>query len=74
MDLLQSLELNNNGSPKIGLNTSTTLSLRDERVGASYNVASGSEIGVARIYDYVLRARWLYSNRSNPKYMGSKSL
>lgn len=42
------------GSPLIGFNTSTTLSLRDERVGVSSYTAAGSEIGIARVYDFAL--------------------
>ena len=42
------------GSPNIGVSTSTTLSLRDERVGDTRNLASGKEIGLARVYDFYL--------------------
>jgi hypothetical protein len=42
------------GSPLIDFNTSTTLSLRDERVGIDSRGAAGSEIGIARVYDFVL--------------------
>ena len=49
------LTVNNvTGSPLIGFNTTTTLSLRDERVGSNAGIATGQEIGVARIYDFVL--------------------
>jgi hypothetical protein len=49
------LTVNNvTGSALIGFNTSTTLSLRDERVGVSSYTASGNEIGIARVYDFAL--------------------
>ena len=49
-----SLTLNNvSGSPEIGINTSYTVSLRDSRI-LDNNVASGNEIGVARVYDFSL--------------------
>ena len=44
------------GSPKIGLSTSETLSLRKDRVGLSSYTPSGKEIGVARVYDYALES------------------
>ena len=43
-----------NGSPVIGFNTTTILSLRDERVGSNAGIASGQEIGCARVYDFSL--------------------
>ena len=49
------LTVNNvTGSPLIDFNTTTTLSLRDERVTSDPNSAPGNEIGVARVYDFVL--------------------
>ena len=42
------------GSPLIGVSTSTTLSLRDERIGIGSATAAGNEIGIARVYDFVL--------------------
>ncbi len=42
------------GSPLIGFNTTTTISLRSDRVGSNPYTASGEEIGIARIYDFVL--------------------
>ena len=33
------------GQPTIGINTSTTISLRDQRVGSDQTVAAGTEIG-----------------------------
>tara|TARA_E500000318_G_scaffold99048_1_gene100848 strand:+ start:20532 stop:28175 length:7644 start_codon:yes stop_codon:yes gene_type:complete len=44
------------GSPVLGINTSNTISLRDQRVGADPLVAPGNEIGRARIYDFVLES------------------
>ncbi len=41
------------GAPKIGFTTSV-ISLRDTRVGINSAIASGKEIGVARVYDYAL--------------------
>ena len=38
----------------IDFNTTSTLSLRDERVTNDSGSAAGTEIGVARIYDFVL--------------------
>ncbi len=49
------LSVNNiTGSPLIGFNTTTILSLRDERVGSNAGIASGQEIGCARVYDFSL--------------------
>ena len=51
------IEVNNvSGSPVIGFNTSTTVSLRDQRVGSSSTAAAGAEIGLARIYDFALES------------------
>ena len=44
------------GSPNIGISTTYTVSLRDERVGASQTTAPGSEIGIARVYDFALES------------------
>ena len=44
------------GSPSIGINTSSTISLRSERVGIDTTLASGREIGVARVYDFALES------------------
>ena len=44
------------GSATIGFNTTNTLSLRDQRVGATQTTAPGTEIGVARIYDFALES------------------
>ncbi len=44
------------GSPKIGLSTSETLSLRADRIGISSLTPSGKEIGIGRVYDYALES------------------
>jgi len=49
------LTVNNvTGSPFIEFNTSNTLSLRSERVSSDPGSAAGEEIGIARVYDFVL--------------------
>lgn len=53
------------GSPKIGFSTSYTVSLRDQRVGASSTIASGKEIGLARVYDFALESGSYDSTNSN---------
>ena len=51
------LSLNNvYGSPITGIGNTYVLSLRDERVGTSNDVAPGKEIGVARVYDFRLES------------------
>jgi hypothetical protein len=51
------LEVNNvNGSPIVGFDTDTVLSLRDRRVGSSATEAPGTEIGLARVYDFTLES------------------
>ena len=42
------------GYPTLGIQTSFYVTLRDTRVGSAQTVASGKEIGVARVYDYEL--------------------
>jgi len=42
------------GSQPIGLATTSTIDLMDSRIGSSPHVASGTTIGVARVYDYIL--------------------
>lgn len=44
------------GSPRLGLSTSYTLSLRDSRVGINSLSASGNEIGLSRVYDFALES------------------
>ena len=52
-----SLTLNrSSGAPSIGINTSTTISLRNERVGLSSYAPAGKEIGIARVYDFALES------------------
>jgi hypothetical protein len=52
-----SLNLNRvSGSPSIGINTSSTISLRNERVGLSSYTPAGKEIGIARVYDFALES------------------
>ena len=45
-----------NGSPKIGIGTDYTVSLRDARIGVTSTTASGKEIGLARVYDFALES------------------
>ena len=42
------------GNPTIGIGNTYILSLRDQRGGADQTAVPGSEIGVARVYDYSL--------------------
>jgi len=42
------------GSATIGINTSLTVSLRSDRIGVNSLTPAGQEIGIARIYDFVL--------------------
>tara|TARA_R100001594_G_scaffold5882_2_gene17438 strand:+ start:436 stop:8124 length:7689 start_codon:yes stop_codon:yes gene_type:complete len=44
------------GAANIGFDTTGTIGLRNERVGVGSMVAPGSEIGVARIYDFALES------------------
>ena len=44
------------GSPKVGLSTSETISLRKDRVGVSSLTPAGKEIGIGRVYDYALES------------------
>jgi hypothetical protein len=51
------LSLNNvYGTPVTGIGNTYILSLRSERVGTSNTIASGKEIGVARVYDFKLES------------------
>jgi len=51
------LTVNNvHGSPSIGINTSSTISLRNNRVGIDSTSPSGKEIGIARVYDFALES------------------
>lgn len=53
------------GTPFIGISTSYTLSLRDNRVGSSQINASGKEVGLARIYDFALESGSYSTTNSN---------
>ena len=44
------------GAPQIGLGNTYVVSLRNQRVGSSGTTASGTEIGVARAYDFKLES------------------
>lgn len=53
--LTPTLLVNNvTGSPLIGINTSSVISLRDKRIGSNAGIATGKEIGIARVYDFKL--------------------
>jgi len=53
------------GSPTIGIGNTYILSLRNSRVGVASTVASGKEIGVARVYDFRLDSGSYNSGNSN---------
>ena len=54
-DFGPTLELNRTyGAPLLSFNTTSYLSLRDSRIGSSNQLQSGTEIGVARAYDFYL--------------------
>ena len=44
------------GAPDTTLGTAATVSLRDQRIGATHANAAGNEIGLARVYDFKLEA------------------
>ncbi len=44
------------GAPEIGIGNTYIVSLRDSRIGAALTSAGGSEIGVARVYDFALES------------------
>ena len=44
-------------SPELGLGNTYYVSLRDSRVGSNPEVASGTEIGLARVYDFKLNSK-----------------
>ena len=44
------------GSAQIGVNTTLTLSLRDQRIGSDSLSSAGKEIGIARVYDFALES------------------
>ena len=45
---------NVSGAPTLGFDSTNVISLRSERVGSAKTDKSGKEIGVARVYDFVL--------------------
>jgi len=53
------------GTPQVGLGNTFVLSLRDQRVGSSGITASGSEIGLARVYDFKLESGSYNSSNKN---------
>ena len=53
------------GVPNIGISTTYYIGLRDRRVGADSTVASGKEIGVARVYDIALESGSYNSSNTN---------
>ena len=44
------------GAPRIGFSTSSTISLRDSRIGVTSTTPAGKEIGLARVYDHALES------------------
>jgi hypothetical protein len=44
---------NGYGSPTIGIGTDSTVSLMDSRIGELPSVATGTTIGLARVYDFI---------------------
>ena len=53
------------GAPQVGLGNTYYVSLRDERCGIAQTIASGREIGVARVYDFRLESGSYNSANSN---------
>ena len=53
------------GAPQVGLGNTFVLSLRDQRVGSSSTTAAGSEIGLARVYDFKLESGSYNSSNKN---------
>jgi hypothetical protein len=54
------------GSPRLGLSTSYSLSLRDSRVNTdSSSTSPGKEIGISRVYDFALESGSYNSSNSN---------
>ena len=47
------------GSPTIGIGTGTTVSLMDSRIGESASVATGTTIGLARVYDFIPESNYV---------------
>ena len=44
------------GAPFVGMGVNHVVSLRNQRTGSSHAAAAGTEIGVARVYDYKLES------------------
>jgi len=53
------------GTPTVGIGNTYVLSLRSERVGSSSTTAPGTEIGVARVYDFSLESGAYNTSNSN---------
>ena len=53
------------GAPKVGMGNTFTVSLRDTRIGSAATVAAGSEIGLARVYDFSLESGSYNSSNGN---------
>lgn len=47
------------GIPYIGLGTDSVVSLMDSRIGSNATVASGTTIGVARVYDFIPESNYV---------------
>ena len=47
------------GSAGVGIATTAFVTLRDQRIGAGHSLASGQEVGVARVYDYNLEDEYV---------------
>lgn len=50
------------GTPEVGVGNTYFVSLRDTRIGVGSSTVSGSEIGVARVYDFALESGSYQSN------------
>ncbi len=53
------------GVPSIGIGNTYVLSLRDKRIGSNQDSAPGTEIGVARVYDFRLQSGTYNATNSN---------
>ena len=51
--------------PQIGIGNTYIVSLRDQRIGSALTTAGGSEIGVARVYDFALESGTYSSSNAN---------
>ena len=52
-------------TPTVGIGSTYILSLRDQRQGENQELASGNEIGYARVYDFRLESQAYSSDNSN---------